>query len=72
MSYIDKNIMESEHIIYRSGIHWHIFIWPVIWFLAALAAFGFGVNMKAADTRSAMLAAGGFFLLLSLILFVPR
>ena len=28
--------------------------------------------MKEADTRLAMLAAGGFFLFLSLILFVPR
>ncbi len=72
MSYIDKNLMESERVIYRSGIHWHIFIWPVIWFLAALVTFGFEINMKEADTRLAMLAAGGFFLFLSLILFVPR
>ena len=33
MSYIDKNLMKDEHIIYRSKRHWVVFLWPAIWFV---------------------------------------
>ena len=33
MSYIDKNLMKDEHIMYRSKRHWVVFLWPAIWFV---------------------------------------
>jgi len=36
MSYIDKNLMDGETIIYRSQLHWIVFLWPVIWFVLAI------------------------------------
>lgn len=31
MSYIDKNLMKDEQIIYRASIHWSVYLWTFIW-----------------------------------------
>lgn len=72
MGYIDRDLMESEHVIYRTRLHWNIFIWPTVWFIAGLALLGFGTNRKAIDTREAMFGAGGFFILIAIFIFFPR
>lgn len=45
MSYIDRNLLAAEHIVYRTRLHWLLFLGPVLfivivllpgaWFLAA-------------------------------------
>ncbi len=39
MSYIEKNLMNGENILYRARLHWVIFFWPVIWFIVAIVLF---------------------------------
>ena len=58
MSYIDKNLMNGENILYRSKLHWVVFLWPVLWFVVAIMFFARG-----GDTA----AAGGFFILLAIV-----
>jgi uncharacterized membrane protein YdbT with pleckstrin-like domain len=70
MSYIDHNLMDGEHIVYRGTLHLVIFIWPIVWFIVALALFGMGVNMKEANVRTAMVAISGLFALSAILTFV--
>ncbi|MFZ0931940.1 MAG: PH domain-containing protein [Syntrophobacteraceae bacterium] len=39
MSYIENNLMNGENILYRARLHWVVFFWPVIWFVAAIVFF---------------------------------
>ena len=36
MGYIDKSLMDGEHIVYRTRIHWAIFLGPIILFAISL------------------------------------
>lgn len=43
MSYIEKNLLNGESILYRAKLHWVVFLWPVIWFIVGMifiASFG--------------------------------
>jgi uncharacterized membrane protein YdbT with pleckstrin-like domain len=40
MSYIDQNLLSGEKIIYRTTLHWIVFIWPVIFILLAIMFAG--------------------------------
>lgn len=40
MSYIDNNLMSGESVIYRTKLHWVVFMWPVIWLVIAIVMFG--------------------------------
>ena len=42
MSYIDNHLMKGEVVLYRSKLHWIVFIWPVILFVLALMLFAGG------------------------------
>ena len=44
MSYIEKNLMNGESIIYLSNLHWVVFLWPVICFIVAITLFTVGGN----------------------------
>lgn len=39
MSYIEKNLIPGEKLVFRTGLHWTVLVWPVILALA-LAAGG--------------------------------
>lgn len=39
MSYIDNNLMDGESVLYRTHLHWIIFLWPVIWLIIAVLFF---------------------------------
>jgi hypothetical protein len=39
MSYIEDNLMNGESILYRTKLHWVVFLWPVIWFIVAIILF---------------------------------
>jgi len=56
MGYIDDNLMSGEQIVYRTKLHWVIFLWPIIFVVIAFMFF-------AGDST----AAGGFFLLVAII-----
>lgn len=58
MSYIEKNLMNGENVLYRGKLHWVVFLWPVIWFVVAVMFFSGG-----GDTA----AAGGLFVLIAII-----
>jgi uncharacterized membrane protein YdbT with pleckstrin-like domain len=30
MSYIDRNLLEGEQIVFRTRLHWLLFVWPVL------------------------------------------
>ncbi len=70
MSYIDRNLMDGEHIVYRGRLTLVIFISPIVWFIIALSLFGVGVNMKEANVRTFMVAISGLFVLSALITFM--
>jgi uncharacterized membrane protein YdbT with pleckstrin-like domain len=42
LSYIDKNLMEGEEVIYRTKLHWFIFVRPLITFLIFMMLLGMG------------------------------
>ncbi len=58
MSYIEKNLMNGENILYRGKLHWIVFLWPVVWFIVAIMLFRSG-----SDTA----AAGGLFVLIAIV-----
>jgi uncharacterized membrane protein YdbT with pleckstrin-like domain len=70
MGYIERNLMDGEHIVYRSALHWVIFIWPIVWFIVALALFGVGVNMNEANVKRLMVYAGGMFMIIVIVTFI--
>ena len=70
MSYIDRNLMDGEHIVYRGRLNLIIFIWPIVWFIIALALFGIGVNSTEANVRTLMVAIGGIFALIAAVTFM--
>jgi uncharacterized membrane protein YdbT with pleckstrin-like domain len=59
MGYIEKNLMNGEIIVYRTHLHWIIFLWPLVSFVIAI--FLFCLNVQAAT------AAGTLFLLIVII-----
>ena len=36
MSYIDGNLLEGEHVVYRTRVHWLVFIVPVLFTIVVL------------------------------------
>lgn len=70
MGYIEKNLTDGEHIVYRSALHWVIFFWPITWFIVALALFSVGVNMKEVNIKQLMVYSGGMFMITSILAFI--
>ena len=58
MSYIDNNLMTGENVIYRTRLHWIVFIWPAIWFIVAMILF---------SGNGGSAAVGVLFILVALI-----
>ena len=58
MSYIEKNLMDGEVILYRARLHRIVFAEAVIWFIFAIILFG----LSREPHLSAKLAGGLFFL----------
>ena len=42
MSYIEKNLMNGESVVYRTKLHWIIFLWPIICVVVAIIFFSCG------------------------------
>jgi len=58
MSYIEKNLMIGERIMYRAKLHWIVFLWPIIWFVVAVLSL-----TKYGNTEGGKILAGMFILL---------
>jgi uncharacterized membrane protein YdbT with pleckstrin-like domain len=56
MGYIEKNLMPGETVLYRARLHWVVFLWPVIWFTAAVIFFSHGSGYNAAAVAGYLLA----------------
>ena len=45
MSYVEKNLIAGEKLVYRTGVHWSVLFWPFVFTVlveaAALATFYF-------------------------------
>jgi len=55
MSYIEKNLMNGETVLYRTSLHWIIFVWPVIWLI-------FGIFLIPAESILGVIALAIGFL----------
>jgi len=42
MSYIENNLMNGESVVYRTKLHWIVFLWPIICFVVAIIFFSGG------------------------------
>jgi len=42
MSFIQKNLMNGENLIYRARLHWIVFLLPIVFFIMALPFFTAG------------------------------
>ncbi|PIZ12486.1 MAG: MFS transporter permease [Elusimicrobia bacterium CG_4_10_14_0_8_um_filter_37_32] len=56
MRYIESNLMEGEQVVYRTRIHWIVFLWPLVWLALGI--------LVAQDMRAGV---SGFFLLIGII-----
>ena len=56
MGYIEKNLMAGEKVIYRTKLHWVIFLWSAIFLIIAIVGFASGSG-----------AVGGLFILLTVL-----
>jgi len=61
MSYVDKNLIPNETVVFRTRLHWIIFGWPFLFLLASCVAFWFDYKRT-----------GEVLLLVTLILFLAR
>lgn len=59
--YIDRNLMPGEEVIYRTKLHWIVFLWPMFFLILAVAGF-VGISAKVGLLFS-MLAAGVWLVL---------
>jgi Bacterial PH domain len=65
MSYVKKNLVTGETLIYRTGVHWSVLFWPVV--LAVLIA---GAGVAAFLLRRDLLILGAVLLLVAAIVLI--
>jgi|SRR5208283_3322716 len=58
MGYIDENLMNGEKVIYRTKLHWIIFLGPIIFIILAFMFFVIGKEIA---------AVGLLFLLIAIV-----
>ncbi len=64
MSYVKRDLIAGEKLIYETGLHWSVLIWPVI--IAVIVAAGGVVCLLQKDTD--FLYAGAALLVVALII----
>jgi uncharacterized membrane protein YdbT with pleckstrin-like domain len=57
MSYIEKNLMSGEDVVYRTHLHWVIFLWPIIFTVAAILLVSLGMQVATIAAALFLLAA---------------
>ena len=72
MSYVDKNLMEGERVVYRTRHHWVIFLRAILIFLVGLLLFIAGQIWKEQqDAATIGTAALGLAVIIALLLAIP-
>jgi uncharacterized membrane protein YdbT with pleckstrin-like domain len=61
MSYVDKSLIPNESVLFRTRLHWIVFIWPVVFLLVAIGALAYHYSHTAA-----------VLLVIALVLFLAR
>jgi uncharacterized membrane protein YdbT with pleckstrin-like domain len=69
MSYIDKNLLPQEKLVYRGRLHRIIYLPSIICIAAALVAFAVGA-MQAQGDRSGDLLIGSVLLVIGAVIFI--
>jgi uncharacterized membrane protein YdbT with pleckstrin-like domain len=64
MSYVKSDLIQGEKLIYETGLHWSVLVWPVI--IALIVAAGGVVCLLQKDTN--FLYAGAALLVVALII----
>ncbi len=62
MSYIEKNLMVDERIIYRAKLHWIIFRWLIFWLIITSVVFATGIY-AGAETENIVIITGVLLIL---------
>jgi uncharacterized membrane protein YdbT with pleckstrin-like domain len=65
MSYVEKNLVSGETLVYRTGIHWSVLFWPVLF---AILIGGAGVATFV--LRRDLLILGAVLLLVAAIVLI--
>jgi uncharacterized membrane protein YdbT with pleckstrin-like domain len=68
MSYVDKSLIANESVLFRTRLHWIIFIWPILFLIATCVLFYFGFF----STHSGFLYAGEVLLVITFIVFLSK
>jgi len=66
MSYVEKNLISGEKLVYQTGLHWSVLFWP--FFIAAVIATGGVVCLLQKDAD--FLYAGIFLLVVAGIIVI--
>jgi uncharacterized membrane protein YdbT with pleckstrin-like domain len=73
MSYLDKNLATGETVMYRTRLHWIIFIKSILLGIVAVIVFGIGLFKPIFPNASVIFYYGaGILLLIFLIMFISR
>ncbi len=70
MSYIDSNLLEGERIVFRTRLHWILFLGPV--FLTIIVLFPIAWSLASGTGRSYAWIPFGLGLLIILAAFIKR
>ena len=50
MSYVDKNLLPQETVVYRTRLHWIVYVPAMLWVILALLAFAGSAKLQQWDT----------------------
>jgi uncharacterized membrane protein YdbT with pleckstrin-like domain len=67
MSYVDNSLIPNESVVFRTRLHWIIFIWPILFLIATCALLYFGFQQ-----HPYALYAGEVLLVITAILFLAK
>jgi len=65
MSYVEKNLVTGETLVYRTGVHWSVLFWPIV-----LAVFFAGAGAASFILRRDLLILGAVLVLVAAIVLV--
>lgn len=75
MSYVEKNLISGEQLVYATGIHWIVLFWPFVWTIliggagVAILAFRDNITMGRHSAPGAVEILGTCFLIVAAIIF---
>jgi uncharacterized membrane protein YdbT with pleckstrin-like domain len=71
MSYVKKNLIPGETLIYSTGLHWSVLFWPVIFVLilvgGGIAALALGTFAGKIEIGTLLIGAGLVYLLFAVM-----